>query len=503
MTVVFLGAGVSLILFVLFPVILILTGENTYSIELILRDARFLAALKLTLLTASLSTVILFLICVPAAYATARLRFPGRSLLLSLADLPIIIPQSAAGIALLHVFGRKQVIGGFIADTLGIPVDGTMAGIIVAQIFVSMPFLFRSAVVAFESVDEELELTGRSLGASSVRVFRKISIPLAVRGISLGSILAWARAAGEFGAVIFVAPTPETAPVLAYNSFNIAGMVETRPMVALLLMFSLVMFFLLQWLTRILTASPGRHVTEKTGHTGSRAMISKESLAALARKKSATGQNSGNILEIRDLHLKLGSFSLGPLSFLMKDNDYIFITGHSGCGKTTLLKTIAGFVPYESGEIKLSGNPVAGLAPEKRNIGYVSQSGSLFPHLSAKENIMFGLSCRRLKRTQMEAACLASAELTGAVHLLDQMPDTLSGGEKRRVAIARALAVDPVMLLLDEPLSMLDSDARTGLMEMLNLIHGSGVPIIHVTHHPEEISSSSAKILNMENGKII
>ena len=249
---VFLAAGLALFAFVLLPVLLMLTGEDLHSLETVWRDPRIRAAIGRTAATATVSTAVLTLFGVPLAYAISRLRFPGRTLLLSLADLPIVIPQSVAGIALLRVFGRRQIIGGWLADTLGLPVDGTLLGIGIAQVFVAFPFLLRSAVAAFDTVDEELELTARSLGASPWNTFRRIALPLGARGIFLGIVLAWARAAGEFGAVVFIAPTPETAPVAAFNRFNSAGMIETAPLVSLLLLFSLVMFFLLQLTTRLL-----------------------------------------------------------------------------------------------------------------------------------------------------------------------------------------------------------------------------------------------------------
>ena len=472
--------------------------------ELALRDSRFLSALRLTFITATISMFILFVISVPTAYAIARINFSGKSFLLSLVDLPIIIPQSAAGIAILHVFGRKQIIGSFFADRLGIPVDGTVAGIIIAQIFVALPFLLRSAVIAFETIDEELELTARSLGASAWRTFYRIAIPLASRGIFLGSILAWARAAGEFGAVIFVAPAPETAPVFVYNNFNISGIIETKPMVSLLLFFSLAMFFLLQCLTKLLSKGSYSEGTltaffSKDNHTSA---ISQPYVSSYINKKIPSENQIRSVLETNNLMLKLGDFTLGPISIEIKTNDYLFIVGRSGCGKTTLLKVIAGFLKPDSGEIKLSGKNAISLPPEKRNIGYVSQTVSLFPHLSVEENVKFGLLCRNIEQKSLTSEFLSTVELTGITYLLKRMPNTLSGGEKRRVAIARALAVNPVILLLDEPLSMLDFEARSDLMKMLNMVHLSGIPIIHVTHHPEEIIFPSAKILKMDSGKI-
>ncbi len=259
---VFLFAGLVLLFLVLLPVIIVVMGEDLHSFVMVLRDVRLRAAIRTTFLTATVSTLFLVIFAVPLAYAVSRLRFPGRTLLLSLIDLPIVVPQSVAGIALLHVFGRKQILGSAIHDLFGIHIDGTVIGICLAQIFVALPFLAKSAIAAFDSVDEELELTARTLGASSWSVFWRVATPLAARGIFLGAVLAWARAAGEFGAVIFIAPTPETAPVAAYNRFNSVGVAEATPLVAILLLFSLAMFFLLQWVTRFL---PGPDASERKG----------------------------------------------------------------------------------------------------------------------------------------------------------------------------------------------------------------------------------------------
>ncbi len=254
---VFLGAGMLLGLLVLLPVVLVVFGVDLHNVERVLRDERIRDAIGLTVLTATIATGCIALFGVPLAYALARLRFPGRALLLALIDLPIVIPQSAAGIAIVLVLGRQQPIGGLVHRVFGVPVDGTLLGIVAAQVFVAMPFLVKSALAAFRSVDEELELAARTLGASSWGAFGRVALPLATQGIVLGAILAWARAAGEFGAIILIAPTPETAPVAAFNRFNAVGLVETAPLVATLLLFSAGMFLLLQWAGRLL---PGAHV---------------------------------------------------------------------------------------------------------------------------------------------------------------------------------------------------------------------------------------------------
>lgn len=254
---VFLGAGLALVFLVLFPIVTTVFDVDAQNVFAVLSDARIRAAIRVTVLTATVSTLILAVFAVPLAYALSRLRFTGRTLALSLIDLPIVAPQSVAGIALLSVFGRRQVLGGILADRLGVPADGTVLGICLAQIFVAMPFMLKSAMAAFDGVDPELDLIARSLGASPWSAFRRVCVPLASRGIFMGAILAWARAAGEFGALIFIAPTPETAPVAVFNRFNAVGLAETGPLVAALLMFSLVMFFLLQLVVRLLPDTPG------------------------------------------------------------------------------------------------------------------------------------------------------------------------------------------------------------------------------------------------------
>lgn len=255
--VVFLACGLTLVMLVLLPVLIAMTGENPRNIMSVLQDARIRSAIYITLITATISTVLLTLFVVPLAYGVSRLRFPGRTILLSVIDIPIVIPQSVAGIALLQTFGQRQFIGEIMQQRFGITFDGTVLGIILAQVFVSMPFIARSAIAAFEAVPLELEVSARTLGASGGGAFSRISLPLASRGIFLGGVLAWARAAGEFGAVIFIAPTPESAPVAAFNRFNAVGIVETGPLVAALLLFSLIMFFLLQLASRRLPSVHG------------------------------------------------------------------------------------------------------------------------------------------------------------------------------------------------------------------------------------------------------
>jgi len=253
----FLACGLLFVFFVLFPVITLLMGEDPRNIINTVKDPAIRDAIYLTAVTATVSTAILAFFCIPLAYGVSRTTFFGKPLLLSLIDLPIVIPQSAAGIALLQVFGKRQYIGETLFSALGIQFDGTVLGICLAQVFVAMPFMTKSALAAFQAVPRGLENSARALGASAFSTFRRVAFPLSARGLFIGSILSWARAAGEFGAVLFVASFPVTAPIAVYNRFVSVGLVEATPLVTTLLFFSLAMFFLLQLSSRIIPSLYG------------------------------------------------------------------------------------------------------------------------------------------------------------------------------------------------------------------------------------------------------
>lgn len=248
----FLACGFLFIFFVLFPVIMLLLEEDPRNMVNMLKDPAIRDAIYLTAVTATISTVLLALFCIPCAYALSRLTFFGKPLLLSLIDLPIVIPQSAAGIALLQIFGRRQYIGEALFSAFGIQFDGTVLGICLAQVFVAMPYMAKSALAAFQAVPAGLENSAQALGASAFSAFRRVVFPLSAKGLFIGSILSWARAAGEFGAVLFIAAFPVTAPIAVYNRFISVGIVQVAPLVATLLFFSLAMFFLLQLCSRMI-----------------------------------------------------------------------------------------------------------------------------------------------------------------------------------------------------------------------------------------------------------
>lgn len=210
------------------------------------------------------------------------------------------------------------------------------------------------------------------------------------------------------------------------------------------------------------------------------------------------------LLEIRGLSLALGAFKLGPLSLILAAEEYLVLLGPSGCGKTTLLEAIAGTHPMETSVIRIDGVDAGSAPPEKRGVGYVSQDADLFPHLTVAENVSFGLAYTNAPAGELESRYKRIVEVTGVKDLLGRYPANLSGGESRRVALARALVVEPRLLLLDEPLSMLDPNARTEMLNVLETVHAEmKTAAIHVAHDREEAWSIGGRCAVMRDGRIV
>ncbi|MDH4309500.1 MAG: ABC transporter ATP-binding protein [Acidimicrobiia bacterium] len=185
------------------------------------------------------------------------------------------------------------------------------------------------------------------------------------------------------------------------------------------------------------------------------------------------------------------------------DGELISLLGPSGCGKTTALRVVAGFEHPDSGTVEVGGNPIAGLAPNKREMGMVFQAYSLFPHLTAAENVSFGLKMRGLKGRDAKGRVMEMLDLVGLADRSTSFPHQLSGGQQQRVALARALAIRPSVLLLDEPLSALDAKVRVQLRSEIRRIQTEvGITTLFVTHDQEEALAIADRIGVMSNGHL-
>ncbi len=209
-------------------------------------------------------------------------------------------------------------------------------------------------------------------------------------------------------------------------------------------------------------------------------------------------------LRIRNLTKKFGDFTaLRDVSLDINEGEFVCFLGPSGCGKTTLLRAIAGLDIQTRGSIEQGGKDISDLPPSERDFGIVFQSYALFPNLSVKRNVAYGLENRKVGKEKTAARV---AELLGLVDLADQSdkyPSQLSGGQQQRVALARALATSPGLLLLDEPLSALDAKVRVHLRhEVKHLQHQLDVTTVMVTHDQEEALTMADRIVVMNQGII-
>ncbi len=210
------------------------------------------------------------------------------------------------------------------------------------------------------------------------------------------------------------------------------------------------------------------------------------------------------MLKVEQLAKRLGDFAINNISFDVAEGEYFVLLGASGVGKTVLLETITGIMPTDSGSIHLNGNDITHEKIQKRNIGLVYQDQALFPHLSVRQNIAYGLKCQKQSHSTVNNRVEEIAREVDIYHLLDRKPDTLSGGESQRVALARTLVIQPRCLLLDEPISSLDVSARGDMRALLRQINRDRkITIIHVTHDYEEAIALAIRVGIMEHGSIV
>jgi ABC-type Fe3+/spermidine/putrescine transport system ATPase subunit len=216
------------------------------------------------------------------------------------------------------------------------------------------------------------------------------------------------------------------------------------------------------------------------------------------------GQSPVAAISIRGLRAGYGASTiLHGVDLDVAPGEFIAILGSSGCGKTTLLRTIAGFHPLTEGSIRLFGRDVAGLPPEKRDMAMVFQSYALWPHMTVAGNIGYGLKLRGWTASAITEKINSLLSLLGLDALGDRKVTALSGGQRQRVALGRALAIDPKLLLLDEPLSNLDAKVRLSLRyELKSLQKSLGFAAIHVTHDREEAMTMADRIIIMDKGRI-
>ncbi len=209
-------------------------------------------------------------------------------------------------------------------------------------------------------------------------------------------------------------------------------------------------------------------------------------------------------IEIAGVNLSYGATHvLKSVDLSIRPGEFFAFLGPSGCGKTTLLRLIAGFAQAQTGQVLLDGQDIAPLPPWKRDVGMVFQSYALWPHLTVAKNVAFGLEERRLPRAEIDRRVAEALALVGLADLAGRRPAQLSGGQQQRVAVARTIAIEPKVLLLDEPLSNLDARMRVSVRRELRALQQRlGLTTIFVTHDQEEANTICDRIAVMEAGTI-
>lgn len=211
-----------------------------------------------------------------------------------------------------------------------------------------------------------------------------------------------------------------------------------------------------------------------------------------------------NIIELIGVSKKFGNYqALHETNITIKNGEFITLLGPSGCGKTTVLRLISGLEQPDSGKIFIGGRDVTDLPPEERHLNMVFQSYALFPHMTVYDNVAFGLRCKKIAEPEVQRRVMDVLRMVKLDQLSNRNPSQLSGGQQQRVAIARAVVNEPIVLLLDEPLSALDYSLRKNMqIELKQLQRRLGITFIFVTHDQEEALSMSDRVAVMNEGYI-
>ncbi|MFJ3974385.1 ABC transporter permease [Streptomyces sp. NPDC090021] len=487
--------------FLLMPLIGILVRTPWGDLGEHLGSPGVVEALRLSLLVSLWALGLSLLLGVPLAWLLARVEFKGKALVRSLVLLPMVLPPTVGGVALLLGFGRRGLLGPWLEESFGITLPFHTSGAVVAATFVAMPFLVISLEGALGGLRQSYEETAASLGASPVRVFFTVTLPMVAPGLIAGAALTWARALGEFGATITFAGnlpgTTQTLPLQVY--LLLQDQPEAATSVSLLLLATAMAVLIAlrgRWtgtpIDRGAVAVPRPTPEEAPAPAGIPA-------PAAPRQGPETQKETDAETGHWPLHATVTGFT--RLTLRAEPGTTIAVVGENGAGKTTLLRALLGLTPRAHAELRLGDADVTSLPPHKRQVAWVPQDGALFPHLSALANTAYGLRARRVPRAGARREAQAWLDRLGVGHLAHRKPSQLSGGQAQRVALARALAARPRLLLLDEPLAALDQTTRAHVRHTLRThLAGFGGVCLIVTHDPVEAVSLADRVLVLADG---
>lgn len=469
-------------------------------------------ALWLSLRTALISTLVSLILGVPLALALAR-QWPGVGLARIVVVLPMTMPPVVAGIALLATFGRRGWLGPSLQEA-GISIAFSTTAVVLAQVFVSMPFLVVTLEAALRSRDCQAERMARTLGAGSLTVLMRITLPLVTPALARGTALALGRALGEFGATLTFAGslegTTRTMPLAIYLERESDADTALALAVALVVTSALVVG---------LTALPGgwiyrlrswaeRQLFKKLDAAGaSSSAPSSSAPSSSAPIQPAYPTKPGSSVE---LVAKLPERSIDNARLEVSPGQFLTLIGPNGCGKSTLCLMIAGLLRTQ-GYLKIADKTLdepgwhgTFVSPGKRPVALLAQNPGIFTHMSVLDNVAFGPRCQGQGRRRARQRAWRELHAVGASHLAYRQGGELSGGQAARVALARALATSPQVLVLDEPMAALDVQARSQLRARIReRTRTRAITVVMVSHDLVDIASLSDAVAVMDAGKLI
>lgn len=477
-----------------------------------------LSPLWISLKTAFVATILAFCLGIAAARWLFGYQGQGKGVIDGVLTLPLVLPPTVVGFLLLLLLGRSSPLGQLLMQ-LGIPVIFSWPATVIAATVVAFPLMYKTVLAAFEQVDPDFLQAARTLGATESRIFWQILLPLAWPGVVAGTILAFARALGEFGATLMLAGSipgqTQTIPIAIFFAAESGDMAQALNWVLIIVVISLAVIAGLNYGWHSQRLSHGRSSNLLLPSLFNWLILFRSPLTVPGRGKLQSSslppaQPAQEELEAKgllvDLQKQVPGFDLA--TEFTASSEPLGLLGASGSGKSMTLRCLAGLETPTQGQIVLNGRVLfdstqgIDLSSRDRRIGYVFQNYALFPHMSVAQNIAFGLQALApATRRRRVKIYLEQMQLQG---LGDRYPHQLSGGQQQRVALARALAMEPEALLLDEPLSALDTYLRSQVEKLLiEILSDYGGVTLFVTHKLEEVYRVCSHLLVLSAGKII
>lgn len=494
------GLGALALCFLLLPLAFMLGRVNWATLGATLATPEAASALGLSMRTCLMALGVDLLLGVPAALVLSR-SWRGVRAARILVALPLSLPPVVAGIALLAAFGRRSTLGALLSGA-GLDIAFTTTAVVIAQVFVSLPFLIVTLESALRAREQGLDEMASSLGASPSRVFWQITLPTVLPGLGRGAALALARCLGEFGATLTFAGSMQgvtrTMPLQIYLARESDADLALALGVVLLGVAAAVV---------ALTETPWGRIASLIRSTrlgraaapGAPSAPSSEASTALAGDagEGADVRVAGTIAERGwkvDAELRPGLVTA--------------VVGHNGAGKSTLAQVIAGTLRLDQGSARIGERVVDDAATfvpaRRRGVAMVSQAPRIFTHMSVLANVAFPLRVRGVGRAEARAAALEQLRAVGIDDLAHKRASDLSGGQAARVAIARALVFRPEVLILDEPTAALDVEATTQVSSVLRQrLTGAGITTLLVSHDIAEVLALASHMIVMGDGRVV